>query len=68
VQLWLDGPHSKGRQGSLASAKFNKYLAGNAATKTITGLGKGRYTVYALNFQKLNGLVSLPVSAVADVT
>jgi hypothetical protein len=68
VHIWLDGPRSAGRIGSLARAKYADQFAGDAIAPFITGLQPGTYTAYALQISPTDGQVSLFVSADVAVT
>ena len=67
VEIWLDGPHTAGREGSLPRASYNSTILGNATTKTVAAI-PGTYSVYARVRSNVNGLVSVWVSATATVT
>jgi len=68
VEIWFDGPHSAGRNGSLAKAKLKVRVLSNAGPSVSTGLLAGTYTVYARSLRRSNGLVSSYVSAICVVT
>lgn len=68
VEIWLDGPHSAGRSGSIIRAKKTSLAAGETGTDTITGLRPGTYTVYARAIDEARGLVSPWASDTATVT
>jgi hypothetical protein len=68
VELWLDGPHTAGRQGSLIKSLYNCAPWGDEGGLSISGLQAGTYDVYARVLDRSNGLVSPFVGAVATVS
>jgi hypothetical protein len=65
--IWIDGPHSPGRISSEASIKWNSDVGMETATKAITGLQAGTYTIWARALSATDGQVSAWVSASAVV-
>ncbi len=68
IELWLDGPHSPGRLGSLVRARYNVLAYGTDAPKTISSLQPGAYHVFARAFSADDGQVSTYVAATDVVT
>ncbi|MEI7902574.1 MAG: hypothetical protein WCK89_20180 [bacterium] len=67
VELWWDGPHSAGRQGSFPRARYQGAPWGDEGGLVLSGLQPGVYTLYARVLGRSDGQVSLFVSAVATV-
>jgi hypothetical protein len=68
VEVWLDGPHSKGRQGSLTRARLKGQPEAAASPYVMTGLIPGRYSIWARTLSETDGQVSTWVTAQTDVT
>lgn len=68
IELWLDGPRSKGRQASIARARLNVQPEAAGSPEVITGLQPGRYTVFARSLSEDDGQVGPWASATCDVT
>lgn len=67
-ELWVDGPHSAGRKGSLPKAKFKDRPEGSTGTYDFGSPLKGAYTVFARAMSETDGQVSPWVSGSALVT
>jgi hypothetical protein len=63
VELWLDGPHTAGRAGSLAKARCIIRPLSDTSPGVIDTLQPGTYTLFARSLHRSNGLVSTYVSA-----
>lgn len=57
IELWLDGPHSAGRHGSLPKARLNSQPEAASSPKVITGLLAGTYSVYVRTLSEDDGQV-----------
>lgn len=68
VEIWLNGPHSAGRLGSIIRALYNCSPWGDEGGLSISSLQAGVYSVYARVVSRTNGLASPFVSANATVT
>lgn len=68
MEVWLDGPHSKGRQGSLTRARLKAQPEAAASPYVMTGLIPGRYSIWARPLSETDGQVSTWVTATTDVT
>jgi hypothetical protein len=68
VEIWLHGPHSAGRLGSLVKAKYNCSPWGDEGGLSISGLQAGVYDVYVRVCSRTNGLVSAFVGDQTVVT
>ena len=68
VEIWLEGPHSPGRQPQLPKARYQAMVEGDTSPCVLSGLLKGNYAVYARAFSMVTGLVSTWVLDTATVT
>ena len=62
VEVWMDGPHSAGRIGSLARAKFLANWTGDQSGLGSVAAALGSYTLYARGISLVDGQVSAWVS------
>ena len=62
VEVWVDGPHSAGRQGSLARAKYLSYWSGDQSGLGSVAAALGSYTLFARGISLVDGQVSAWVS------
>ena len=58
VDLWIDGPHSAGRIGSLARAKHRATWTGDQSGLRFQPVTPGSYTLYARGLSLVDGQVS----------
>jgi hypothetical protein len=68
VDIFIQGPHSKGQQPKIERAKHWAYSQGPAGTYTVTPLGPGHYTFWARVTYQDTGLSSPWVMDSCDVT
>jgi hypothetical protein len=58
IEVYLDGPHSAGRKGSLPKARLNCRPEAAASPEVITGLTAGTYSIYLRTMSEDDGQVS----------
>lgn len=68
MEIYLQGPHSAGRQGKIEMSKYRVHLTAETATVTLTPLAPGTYTVFGRLILEANALASPWVSDTAVVT
>lgn len=68
IDLWLQGPYSKGRIPKIERAAHKSYSAGETSPVVVSALVPGHYTVYARMISETSGLASQFVYATCDVT
>ena len=68
VEIWVDGPHSKGRIGSIPRATYNMDGDGTVGAANVAVLQPGRYTIYARVLLNATGQVSPWISCEGDTT
>jgi len=66
--IWMDGPHSAGRAGSIQRAQHKAMANATTETETISSLQAGTYTFYGRVIDDNTGLASSWVSASCAVT
>jgi hypothetical protein len=67
-EIWMDGPRSAGRQGSIARAIFHDRPAAELDQYVFLNPLAGTYTLYARTMSEADGQVSTWVSGTATVT
>lgn len=68
AEIWLDGPHSLGRLGSIQKASYNMDGDGTVGVANAAVPAAGHYTVYLRMIDTGTGLVSQFISADGDTT
>lgn len=68
IDVWLQGPKSAGRLGSIIKAKHKAYGPGETSPLVMSGLSPGLYAVFARGVSETVGLASLFVETTATVT
>jgi hypothetical protein len=68
MEIYMQGPHSAGRAGKLANARYRVHLAAEGATVTITPLSAGVYSFWGRYATEADGQVSPWVTDDATVT
>jgi hypothetical protein len=68
VDVWMDGPHSPGRKGSLAKANYLANWTGDQSGLGSVNALPGNYTLYARGISLVDGQVSVWVSKDIVVT
>jgi hypothetical protein len=66
VEVWIDGPHSAGRAGSLPAARFNMDGDGAVGAANTGPCPAGRYTIYGRVISTDDGQVSSFLSVDVD--
>jgi hypothetical protein len=66
VEIWIDGPHSPGRQGSIPNARYNMDGTGTVGAANTGPCPVGRYTIYARVISITDGQVSPFLSVDVD--
>lgn len=66
VEIWIDGPHTAGRAGSLPKALYNMDGTGTVGAANTGPCPVGRYTIYARVISITNGQVSPFLSVDVD--
>lgn len=62
VEVWADGPHSPGRIGSLAKARYLSFWTGDQSGLGSVAAALGSYTLFARGVSLVDGQVSVWVS------
>ena len=68
VEVWMDGPHSAGRAGSIAKARYLSQWTGDQSGLGSVAVALGSYTLFARGLSLVDGQVSPWVSKDIVVT
>lgn len=66
VEIWIDGPHSQGKAGSIPNARYNMDGTGSVGAANTGPCPAGRYTIFGRAISLVDGQVSSFLSVDVD--